>query len=71
MPTRAACDLPARVAARRRDARPARAPGHMERRQIRQALRQLALPEYGSSFGGRCEACAAVRSRASGGELTH
>ena len=35
------------------------------------SLRQLALAEYSNSFGGRCEACAAVRSRASGGELTY
>ena len=26
------------------------------------SLRQLALTEYGSCFGGRCEACAAVQS---------
>ena len=26
------------------------------------SLRQLALAEYGSCFGGRCEACAAVQS---------
>ena len=26
------------------------------------SLRQLALAEYGSCFGGRCEACAAVHS---------
>ena len=26
------------------------------------SLRQLALTEYGSCFGGRCEACAAVHS---------
>ena len=26
------------------------------------SLRQLALAEYGSCYGGRCETCAAVRS---------
>ena len=36
-------------------------PFHVSGRTLK-SLRQLALAEYDSSFGGRCEACAAVHS---------